>query len=183
LSVDSKLSYPVAFGAGSRDVTVDGEAYFEVVHDANHPFIVHAGESKTTVLGTSFAVRRYASDTAVRVVVASGRVAVDAAVVNAGDVAFRTRRGTRVAHDLSATRLLSWITGQLTFDNTPLRDVFPELSRWYGVAFQYDPDIGDERLSSSFTNRSIEDVMRAITDQNGMTFTRVGDTIFIRKSL
>jgi ferric-dicitrate binding protein FerR (iron transport regulator) len=181
LSVDSKLSYPVGFGVASRDVVVEGEAYFEVVHNANDPFTVHAGNSKTTVLGTSFAVRHYAGDTTVRVVVASGRVAVDAAVVNAGDVAFRSAHALYVAHDTTAARMLSWITGQLTFDNVPLRDVLPELSRWYGVTFRWDPAIGSESLTSSFTNRSLEDVLRALTEQRGLTFTRTGNTIFIRK--
>src|SRR2546429_8326617 len=74
LGVASRLRFPASFGR-TRDVELDGEAYFDVQHDAARPFRVHAAGTVTEDLGTQFVIRSYATDTAVRVVVASGRVA------------------------------------------------------------------------------------------------------------
>src|SRR2546425_7836217 len=76
LSVDSKLRVPGDYGAAARDVYVDGEAYFEVTHDAAKPFAVHAANALVRDLGTRFGVRAYASEQRVRVVVAEGKVAL-----------------------------------------------------------------------------------------------------------
>src|SRR5437773_12155326 len=75
LGVASRLRFPATFGR-ARDVELDGEAYFDVQHDAARPFRVHAAGTVTEDLGTQFVIRSYATDTAVRVGVASGRVAV-----------------------------------------------------------------------------------------------------------
>lgn len=59
LNADSKISYPVSFDKAERKVTIEGEAYFEVVHNDKWPFVVHAGNTATKVLGTSFNIKTY----------------------------------------------------------------------------------------------------------------------------
>src|SRR5262249_20816465 len=70
----SRLSMPEHFGDGPRDVTLDGEAYFTVQHDAAHPFRVHAAGGDIEDVGTRFVVRAYAGEATVRVIVADGQV-------------------------------------------------------------------------------------------------------------
>lgn len=76
LSPNSKLRYPAKFTDNDRLVMLDGEAFFEVTHDAGHPFIIKSAEVSTTVLGTSFNVTAYAKQQTINVTLVSGRVAV-----------------------------------------------------------------------------------------------------------
>jgi ferric-dicitrate binding protein FerR (iron transport regulator) len=77
LEQGSTLDYPERFSGKTREVTLKGEAFFEVTADPNHPFIVHTDLIKTTVLGTSFNVESYPEGKEARVVVVTGKVKVE----------------------------------------------------------------------------------------------------------
>lgn len=156
LAPKSYLRYAANFGtSSSRTVMLEGQALFSVTHSAGAPFIVQTGDVATRVLGTSFTVRRYTGDGAMRVVVAQGRVAVgpsllgtgaaassrnggsEPAVLTTGDVAtladgepMTIDRATDVAAQLA------WTEGRLLFAGVPLRDVIPEFERWYDVTIE-----------------------------------------------
>ncbi|MDP4186403.1 MAG: FecR family protein, partial [Bacteroidota bacterium] len=74
LNISSKLSFPNTFTGSTREVTITGEAFFEVVHNPKMPFIIHAAGSKIKVLGTSFNVKAYSKTNIVEVIVKSGKV-------------------------------------------------------------------------------------------------------------
>lgn len=76
LSPGTVLKYPDKFRGKERSVSIRGEAYFEVVHDASHPFIIQSGAVRTVVLGTSFDVDAYPQASSVAVTVVSGKVGV-----------------------------------------------------------------------------------------------------------
>ncbi|MBB6501337.1 FecR family protein [Pedobacter cryoconitis] len=76
LSPNSKLSFPDKFDKSKRIVNLDGEAFFEVVHDVHHPFIIQSGDVSTTVLGTSFNVNAYRNRPDIEVTLVTGKVAV-----------------------------------------------------------------------------------------------------------
>src|SRR6266542_1511320 len=78
LNTATRLEIPVRFGRRTRDVFLDGEAYFEVAHDPKRPFRVHGGTAVTEVLGTKFGVRARSGESAVQVAVAEGSVALEA---------------------------------------------------------------------------------------------------------
>jgi transmembrane sensor len=87
LNADSRLRYPQNFGgAGSREVYLDGEAYFEVAKDKEHPFRVHSKSLVTRVLGTKFNVKAYSDNKNVEVTLLEGRVMLT------------VEKGTREAH-------------------------------------------------------------------------------------
>lgn len=75
LQPNSELNYPEHFTDGLREVSITGEAFFEIAHDKTHPFVVHARDVITKVLGTSFTIRAYA-DEDVLVQVKTGKVSV-----------------------------------------------------------------------------------------------------------
>lgn len=136
----SQLRVAADFGRARRDVYLDGEAYFAVAHDADHPFTVFAGPVAARDIGTAYAVRHYGDEQSVRIAVRDGRVDVtDAGVVGAGDVVHRAADGTtRVQHGVDVDALLGWTTGRLTYADAPLADVRADLRRWYGM----DIDVG-----------------------------------------
>src|SRR5690606_36092602 len=76
LNAESRLLYPSRFRGGRREVTLVGEAYFEVAHQADKPFIIHSGKLITQVLGTSFNIKAYENDPDIKVAVLTGKVGV-----------------------------------------------------------------------------------------------------------
>lgn len=77
MKASSKLRYPASFGSGPREVWLDGEAYFDVEHDAEHPFIVHSYRQSVRVLGTTFNVQAYSNESENTVTLLSGAVELD----------------------------------------------------------------------------------------------------------
>lgn len=161
LSSDSQLQ--VLMTRGERHIAlVRGEAFFDVAHDANRPFVVEAEQRQVRAVGTRFSVRRDAD--ALRVVVTQGKVRLDsapgadgrgqpAAYLPAGSVATADRNGVLV-RSLSladAERFLEWRSGYLSFDDTPLSAVAAEFNRFNVRKLELaDPAIADLRVGGNF---------------------------------
>jgi transmembrane sensor len=143
LNQNSTLRYPRRFQ--ERKVWLDGEALFEVEHDADRPFQVLSGASKTTVLGTIFNVRGYAGENRVEVTVLSGRVRleqprrVEAPLIleqNQSGVADESEGLILAEKEIS--NATSWHTGMLSFDSTRLAEALPALERHFGIRLETD---------------------------------------------
>jgi transmembrane sensor len=186
----STLRYPAEFGTGPRDVELTGEGYFEVVHDAAHPFRVRAGHAAAEDIGTAFSVRAYPEDSAVRVVVAEGSVALGAAAAGAAPAVPLTpgqlgslARGSAVptVRRVNVAAYLGWMEGRLAFDETPLAEVVAQLGRWYDAPFRIaDPALASRTLTASFTSEPLADVLAALAPVLDVRFDRVADTIVVR---
>jgi transmembrane sensor len=190
LAPESRLAVSLPTGAsGLRELTLDGEALFTVVHDTARPFVVHSRYGTTVDVGTSFAVRAYRSEP-YRVVVRDGQVALGAEpgarLLEAGDVASGGTDGMmHVAHDPAAANLIDWTTGRLTFQHRRFADVVPELERWYGVTIRIaSPSLRDRRITGQLDTESRAEAMAAIgrtlgarheTHDTHVTFSIPGD--------
>ena len=185
----SVLRISGTYGAADRTVSLTGHAYFNVTHDARHPFRVWAGGVLTEDIGTRFDIRNDAPDAAMRLVVADGAVAVHTRptpsagspnttapiAVSRGMMATAGADGVvRVRSGITTDRYLAWRDGRLAFDDTPLPAVVAELSRWYDI----DIRLGDPRLASRTLTASFDDppaaVLIALQDALGVRATRVG---------
>jgi transmembrane sensor len=195
LGPESVLRISASYGVRDRTVSLTGHAYFDVTHDAAHPFRVWAGGVLAEDIGTRFDIRAYARDPAMRLVVADGAVAVltprppadasrDSAaplasvVVTRGMMATANAGGVvRLRSGIATDRYLSWSGGRLAFDDTPLPDVVAELSRWYDL----DIRLGDPRLASRTLTASFDDppsaVLVALEGALGVRATRVGRVV------
>ena len=76
LNADSKLTFKENFGDKTREVSLNGEAFFDVFHDADHPFIIHTGKADIKVLGTTFNIRNYAIDKTMEATLIKGKIEV-----------------------------------------------------------------------------------------------------------
>lgn len=138
---DSKLTFPDNFIGNSREVSLDGEAYFEVKKNTEKPFIVHTGKVSTKVLGTTFKVRAYAEE-ALMVSVSSGKVQVAGVegelktpvVLTRGEELTYALDGTVLLAQVAPARIIEWKASQMLFDATPFRDLMEEVGRWYDVS-------------------------------------------------
>jgi transmembrane sensor len=186
LSVASRLRVPTTYGAHSRDVDLDGEAFFEVRHDARKPFRVHAARAITEDLGTAFAVRSYPGDAGAVVLVTSGRVAVraDSAAVRqvmlTGGQRARLDDAGNIAVDRATdlNRDLAWMHGELAFHMNTLGDVVRVLERWYDVDITLgDSSLANAQLTATFTNKPLDDVLDVVANTLDLRYTRSGSHV------
>jgi len=158
LNAASTLRYKRSFG-DHRELYLDGEGYFDVAEDPVHPFVVHAGQLTTTVLGTSFDVRSFGTDSAATVTVIRGKVQVN----NEGNVLDRLtparqlrwddRTGQSRTVSVDTASVLAWQQGQFRFDNEKMETIAGILSRWYNVKILFkDSALRDCRLLGTFRN-------------------------------
>ena len=118
----SRLRYPVVFSGNIREVYLEGEAYFEVQREGDRPFIVHSGEQKVTVLGTSFGISCYASEANDYTTLVSGKVKVD---FERGKQSFVLEPGMQVAYNkesgmvrerrVDVAEFVAWKEGEVCF--------------------------------------------------------------------
>lgn len=175
LSVDSEIAFNSHFGEGApRRVTLRGEAFFDVHHDATAPFTVDAGDCHTTVYGTRFNVRNIEGD-APQVTLVSGKVGVSyhskTVMLSPGHQAVLDN-GDLMTQEADMDVALSWKDGHFYFDGQTLQEIVDEIGRWYGmpVSCMSDADI-NTRLH--FNAERSWPVTRVIDELNKISHTKV----------
>ena len=187
----SELTVAAGYGSGRREVSLRGDAFFDVVHDAARPFSVRAGGATIADIGTTFAVHSDAGD-GVHVSVASGSVRLQATAsgdsvgveLRAGDVgaveqagAATARRGAASADDLA------WTTGRLVFRDASLAKVKADLRRWYGFELVVaEPTLAGRHVTASFMGESAAQVAKVIALAVGARHEVRGDTVVFRSA-
>jgi transmembrane sensor len=182
LNVASELRVPASYGVGTRDVYLSGEAYFDVLHDATHPFRVHTRGAVAEDLGTAFVVRAYAVDSAATVVVAAGRVEVrgrgaaarERAALGRGQLGRVDAAGrVSVVPAVNVADYIAWRAGRLTFRQMPLADVARELERWYGVQVTVaDPALATTPVTGTFIDQPLDAVLTVVARSLDVRYTR-----------
>ena len=188
LAPGSRLTVAAGYGARTRDVTLDGAAFFDVRHDAALPFTVHAKGAQINDIGTAFAVSTDASG-GVSVAVTHGIVAMrDSAAgaspsveLRAGDRgalrngAVAVSRGTVTADDVA------WTRGRLSYRDTPLAQVQADLQRWYGLELRIaDSLLAGRTLTGASPSDSAAATVRWIALTLGAEVVQRGDTVFLQ---
>ena len=164
LAPESRLTVPAQYDSVGRAVSLEGQAYFDVAHDAARPFVVRAGNASIRDLGTRFDVRAFANEKSVRVVVTHGKVSLDTTLLGAGDVARLRETGeSSVARGVDTTRYVAWTRGELVFDRTPIRDALAELGRWYDIDIRLaDTSLDERRLTATLRDEPLSDVLSGV---------------------
>lgn len=180
----SNLRYST--GVGARNVELDGVAQFTVKHDASRPFVLRAGNTKITDLGTEFVVRSYRDDPKTEVAVSNGRVSLsamsggaDVVELTAGDAATVTSTGviTKIQNE-DVARYSAWSTGQLVFNNQSLGDVSRELTHWFDVSVTIaDSGLARKRVSAVYSNASLTGILNALSASMNLQYTREGSRV------
>ena len=190
LNSNSKLTFPRLFSGNTREVSITGEAFFEVKPDASRPLVITAGNAQIKVLGTSFNVCAYPDEATVDVVVESGKVQVTYApkskttannlILSPGEKGTVSNKDFTLEKSVNADRNISaWRTRQFVFEETPLSDVVAALEKVYFANIQIiDPAINGLVLSASFNDQPVDfilDVIRLtfnleLTSMNGQYY-------------
>ena len=178
-------------GGGERIVTLDsGEAFFEVAHDAAHPFVVRAGKRQITDLGTKFSV--FLNGDTVRVMVYEGRVRVEAEAGAAGPAPVDAGAGhVVIAQGMEAlvfakpqgeiVKDLGWRNGMLTFDQLPLADVADVFNRYNAKQMQVEGNARKIRIGGSFKADNVEALVQLLQQGFGLSVKNRGDKIIVSR--
>jgi transmembrane sensor len=180
----SRLIVATGYGRGERRLRLRGEAYFEVRHDAAHPFHVSTPAALVSDVGTTFTVATDEGE-GTRVAVTSGAVKVTptgraATLLRAGDRAAVAGGRVDVQRGAAGADDVAWTQGRLVFRDAPLSEVATELRRWYGVVLRIDdPALAAKHLTADFQGQTADGAMRIVAASLGGELRRSGDTAVI----
>ena len=157
LNSDSHIRYPVTFSGNTRQVELEGEAYFEVAKDVEKPFIVRMNEYNVRVTGTQFNVRNYSNESLATTLVEGG-----VQIERKGKVD-RLRPGQQAVLENNEIRIrvvnveeqVAWRHGAFGFTQCRLENIMEELARWYDVdVFYMNQQVKDYHFSAWFKRSS-----------------------------
>ena len=189
LAPASRLLVPESYGTKTRAIQLEGEAYFDVVHNNTKPFTVRTRTTVARDIGTAFVVKDYTADKkadittyitaditadiAASVLVAEGEVAVLSARDSTASTLQLLKRGDLAHVDASGAitlsrvtnieRRLAWLRGGLAFDDVQLADAVKEIGRWYDLDIRLaDSSLARRRLIATIGNEPADDVLRLV---------------------
>ncbi|WP_184549446.1 FecR family protein [Mucilaginibacter sp. FT3.2] len=205
LNADSKLSYPKAFAADSREVSLSGEAYFEVKHDASRPFTVHTSTIDIHVLGTIFDVKAYPQDRQVETSLIRGsvRVTINTGTNNGRQVILHPNQkfvlsnapdarseqtsivdnSQTLVNEISGLQLVKetgWRNNSLSFENEQFPDLVPKLERWFDIKVVIqNPQLNNLRFTGTLDNAGLDTVMQALMLSGHFNYRKEGEHTII----
>jgi len=174
LNANSTIKWPGHFNAETRDVFLEGEAFFEVAHDKSHPFIVHTSTLNTKVLGTSFNIRQ--SGDVVAITLATGKIEITgknvAEVLSPSEkLTYDTGKENWIRENAELEKELAWKNGTIILENERLENAITRLETWYNVRILFETEaIKNCRVTGKFKDETLENVLSAISDATGIQY-------------
>lgn len=184
LNASSSIKFPTAFSGKTREVSLTGEAYFEVSSNKNKPFIVDVGGMKVEVLGTHFNINSYDDEEVIRTTLLEGSVVINQNLKSKklypGQQAVVTSTGEiTLEKNVNISQVMSWKNGLFYFENSSLQEVMRELSRWYDVDVVYVNGIPNRNFEGEIQrNLKLSEVLK-ILELNKVKFKVEGRTVLI----
>jgi ferric-dicitrate binding protein FerR (iron transport regulator) len=195
LNAGSSLEYPVAFTGTKREVKLEGEAYFEIGHDKEHPFFVKipdetakGGEELTIqVLGTSFNAMAYGDEGKIQTTLLEGAVRLSkgkrVTSMQPGEAAIITRESDAdfAVGKVDVERVMSWKNGMFSYSQASLSEIMRDIARWYDVEVRYEGAVPDLRFDGYISRNNSLDKILKILELNHVGFRMEGRTIVVTK--
>ncbi len=156
LNAASSLRFPTAFAGNKREVTMTGEAYFEISQNAKKPFIVKKGKTEVKVLGTHFNVMAYEDEAAMRVTLLEGSVKVSDKATHQSQLLkpgeqLQLSKGNgemKLIGNVNLNKATAWKDNLFWFEDDDVDEVMKKLARWYDVDIKIEGDISDQFTGS-----------------------------------
>jgi ferric-dicitrate binding protein FerR (iron transport regulator) len=199
LNAASSIRYPTVFTGTDRQVTITGEAYFEVEKMANKPFKVSfytpaAGSGEVEVLGTHFNINAYGDEATIKTTLLEGKVKI--APVNTisphpivdytltpgkqGILALLSDQSPQVHIQVANTEeVMAWKNGRFQFNHTPIKDIMRQVSRWYDVDIIYPKTIPEKEFTADLSRQTrLSELLKAL-ELSGFRFTIDAKTLTV----
>jgi len=190
LNADSKIKFPVNFIKDERNVEVAGEVFFDVAHDATHPFIVSTEKSMIQVLGTSFNIKAYANEISEITTLVKGSINIrnrydeqSAIILKPGDQASVISDNHKIAvKQVDPAYFMAWKEGKFVFKDERLENIIRDLQRWYDFEVVFENEaVKDIRfgaridryteVNTVFNIMNNTGLITSIQNENKFTFT------------
>lgn len=187
LNAASSLSYPCVFQQNQREVTLTGEAYFEVAHDPKRPFIVRAKGQAVQVLGTHFNINAYADETAVRTTLLEGKVSIRSTESDESKFLLPGQQAVLLGSHLSIKKVntdysVAWQKGNFMFDREDIQSIMREIARWYDVQVRYEGEIPKDAFAGTVSRfKDVTDVLQILQLTGKVQFKIEGRNIIVSK--
>ena len=179
LNSASKIKYPPVFGAKDsiRQVFIEGEAYLEVAHNDQMPFVVNTRNGKIHVLGTRFNVHDYPDEDCAYITLVEGKICF-----TNHEIEYTMRPGEEISYHKTERFLnhysknvsssTAWTMGLFEFNSMPLHQIMKQLSRWYDFTYEFDNEEQKNLLFTgvAYRNSSITDLLKQIEKTTDIKF-------------
>lgn len=187
LNSQSTLKFRAPFDSYSRDVSLTGEAYFDVNRNPDAPFIVKSGTAQVKVYGTKFNCKAFNEENKIEVVLEEGKVSLNIGgedriiekIMKPGDRAVieKSDNQTKITNE-NVEKYIAWHDGKLVFDETPMQEVAIQLARWYGIIVVIDdPRILKYKITTTFDNESLHQVLELLRISSPMDIQYIPATL------
>jgi ferric-dicitrate binding protein FerR (iron transport regulator) len=188
LNANTTLRYPASFGKGSRDVELDGEAFFDIAHDSEHPFTVHTAEMDIRVTGTRFNVdaygipgrnpRTWLEEGGINLTWKDASGDMQSMPVKPGECALLALETRSV--DISPAEVdsaLAWKDGVFTFSDTPLEEALRQIGNRFNISFSLkNKALAGKRYTGTLKNESLETILDNFRLADGIRFKSLEQT-------
>lgn len=202
---NSSITIAPDFSPKKRELTLSGEAFFDVTHDPLHPFLVHTAKINIEVLGTIFNVRAYEGESKTETTLLKGKVVVSLKDSPGEKVILQPNekmifndnelKGSSVKHKESFTlgaisvdpvnqkaKEIEWVQSQLKIDDEPLAAIASKLQKWYGIEINFsDEEVKSYRYSGTFESETVIQALEALQLSFPFQFKVENDKIIISK--
>lgn len=185
---NSTLRYAKNFSDGERAIHLEGEAFFDVVKDDAHPFVVYTPQTRTQVLGTTFDVKAYTVQP-VEVFVLSGKVSVSGQEQQTRQVVLTEGRKVTVGKDQQLAEdaianhdFIAWKDNIMVFNDEPISHVIRKVEALYDVKIMADENVQELTIRTRVTpGQPLEEVLNTIAASANVNLTKEGSVYRLGK--
>ena len=182
LNAGTTIKFPIKFLKGQpREVFLDGEAFFDIVKDEKHAFIVQANRLRTKVYGTKFNVNSYRNNDLDQIVLQAGSVGVKSngeqtktsaeILLKPNEIAILDKTDLLYKQKVDIKSHIAWVKGVFMFKNERFEDIFKKLERHYDVSIQINqPALNDSRYTGTFDIETIAEVLKTFSKLKGFSY-------------
>lgn len=189
INSDSKLSYAQNFGEKTREVYLEGEAWFDVKHNPKKAFVVHSGENDIKVLGTAFNVYAYPDENIFRASLERGKISISHKNEKITDLNvdqsftfYKDSKQFEITTSKNIQMCSSWVNGRTVFCNQSFNEILRKLGRSHNVVFDLQNEqVGKCKYTGVFSiEDDIETILGVIKLPTAFEYVVVNDTIVIK---
>ena len=187
----TELRFPVTFTGEEKKVYLTGEAYFEVVHDSEHPFIVATEKGiEVKVYGTEFNMNTY-QEGGVQTVLVQGKVGIRANVTGQECMLapkqlaeYTKETGMIRVKEVDPYKYIAWKDGKFVFEGETIEEIMERLRRWYDVEVFYENELLKQKRFTGVISRyeNIEQVLHLIGGLATLHFEVKGNVVTVKKN-
>jgi len=182
LNAGTTIKFPVKFLKGQpREVFLNGEAFFDIVKDKKHAFIVQSNRLRTKVYGTKFNVNSYRNNELDQIVLQEGSVGVKSngeqiktnteILLKPNEIAILDKTDLLYKQKVDIKSHIAWVKGVFMFKNERFEDIFKKLERHYDVSIQINqPALNDSRYTGTFDIETIAEVLKTFSQLKGFSY-------------